>query len=127
VRCSDAERERTCSALRVAAGEARLSLDEVEERIAQVYRAHYRHQLAALTADLPAGAGAATGWRAIMAALWRQLALEAAILLGRGVEPNPRRRLVLAAVLTLVLVSMVAMTFHGLGGDGFEHHGLDHD
>jgi hypothetical protein len=126
VRCSDAERERTCSALRVAAGDGRLSLEEVEERIAEVYRARYQHELAVLTADLPAEAGLA-GWRAIGAAIWRQLALEASTLLGRGVALSPRRRLVLAVVVVLVFVSMLAMAFHGFGGDGVEHHGLDHD
>jgi hypothetical protein len=83
--------------------------------------------LADLTADLPAGAGPATGWRAIGSAIWRQLALEAAVLLGRAVEPNPRRRLVLAAALALVFVSMMVMAFHGFADDGFDHHGLDHD
>jgi hypothetical protein len=55
------------------------------------------------------------------------LALEASTLLGRGVALSPRRRLVLAVVVVLVLVSMLAMAFHGFGGDGVEHHGLDHD
>lgn len=127
VRCSDAERERTCQALHEAAGEGRLSLAEVEERIAKVYDARYRHELADLTADLPVGAGPATGWRAIVSAAWRQLRMEAVVLLGRAAEPHSRRRLVLATVLALVFVSMLVLAIHGFADDGFEHHGLDHD
>ncbi|MFL6121272.1 DUF1707 domain-containing protein [Actinophytocola sp.] len=127
VRCSDAERERTCATLHKAAGEGRLSLTEVEERIAKVYEARYRHELADLAADLPVETGPATGWRAVGVVVWRQLAVEAAVLLGRAGEPHPRRRVVLAAVLAVVFVSMLVMAFHGVADDGFGHHGLGHD
>jgi hypothetical protein len=127
VRCSDAERERTCAALHKAAGEGRLSLAEVEERIAKVYDARHRHELADITADLPAETGPATGWRAIGSVVWRQLTMEAAVLLGRAAEPNPRRRLVVAAVLALVFVSLLVLAVHGFADDGLAHHGFDHD
>ncbi|WP_433363789.1 DUF1707 SHOCT-like domain-containing protein [Actinoplanes sp. CA-142083] len=39
--------------VRTAMGEGRLTLDEGEERLAAVYRAVYRDDLAQLTADLP--------------------------------------------------------------------------
>ncbi len=54
LRASDAERERTAEVLHEAAGEGRLTLDELEERLAAAYAARYRHELPALTADLPA-------------------------------------------------------------------------
>ncbi len=54
VRASDAERERTAETLHAAAGEGRLSLEELEERLTAAYAARYRHELPALTADLPA-------------------------------------------------------------------------
>jgi hypothetical protein len=44
-RCSDAERERTCAVLHAAAGDGRLTLDEVEVRLAGVYAARHRHEL----------------------------------------------------------------------------------
>lgn len=53
VRASDAEREQVVSRLRDAMGEGRLTLAEGEERIAGVYAATYRDELAVFTADLP--------------------------------------------------------------------------
>ncbi len=126
VRCSDDERERTCSALHVAAGEGRLSLTEVEERIAEVYSARYRHELDALTADLPAADEPATGWQAIALSAWRQLNADVAALLGRGAEMTTRRRLVIASILALFMVSALVAAFHGFADDGLEHHGIDH-
>ena len=128
VRCSDAEREKTCSALHVAAGEGRLSLDEVDERIEKVFAARYRHELDDVIADLPVAPEAATGWPAIVTAVRRQLASEAAALLGRG-GVSARRRLVLALVTfatAFFVVSALLLAFHGVGGDGFEHHQFGH-
>lgn len=53
VRASDAEREETASAIRRAAGEGRLTMAELDERLASVYEAKMRHELAPLVADLP--------------------------------------------------------------------------
>jgi hypothetical protein len=61
LRASDAERERTAEALHAAAGEGRLTLEELDERLSAAYAARYRHELPALTADLPAATPAAPG------------------------------------------------------------------
>jgi hypothetical protein len=53
IRASDSEREQVAHILRTAMGEGRLTLDEGEERLAAVYQAVYRDDLAPLTADLP--------------------------------------------------------------------------
>jgi hypothetical protein len=54
VRASDAEREQTVELLRRHAGEGRLGLEELAERIDRAYRAATHEELAALTNDLPA-------------------------------------------------------------------------
>ncbi|HEV7899913.1 MAG TPA: DUF1707 domain-containing protein [Planosporangium sp.] len=53
VRASDAERERYAQIVRTAMSEGRLTLDEGEERLGQVYAAKYRDELSPLVADLP--------------------------------------------------------------------------
>jgi hypothetical protein len=55
VRASDAEREATVVRLRDAAGEGRLTFEELAERIEVTGRAVTRAELDRLTADLPAG------------------------------------------------------------------------
>jgi Domain of unknown function (DUF1707) len=55
VRASDAEREQIAQIVRDAMSEGRLSLEEGEERLAQVYAVKYRDELIPLTADLPDG------------------------------------------------------------------------
>jgi hypothetical protein len=50
-----ADRERTVGVLRAGFAEGRLSQDELDERVAQVYAARTYADLWALTADLPAG------------------------------------------------------------------------
>jgi len=54
LRASDADRERVTERLRTAAGEGRLSADELEERLDRAFRARTEAELAPLTADLPA-------------------------------------------------------------------------
>jgi hypothetical protein len=54
VRASDAEREATIARLRDAAGEGRLSLDELAERVEAADGARTRADLASLVRDLPA-------------------------------------------------------------------------
>lgn len=56
LRVSDADRERVAEHLRHAAGEGRLDVDELDERLAATFAARTRSDLDALTADLPAGA-----------------------------------------------------------------------
>jgi hypothetical protein len=53
VRASDAERDATVERLRDAAGEGRLTLEELADRIDVATRAVTRGELAALLADLP--------------------------------------------------------------------------
>ena len=61
LRVSDAERERVAQRLRLAAGEGRLTLEELDERVEAAYAARTGSDLAELTADLPeAGAYAST-------------------------------------------------------------------
>ena len=53
VRASDSEREEIVSELRGHAGEGRLSVDELDERIEAAYAAKTRRDLVALVKDLP--------------------------------------------------------------------------
>jgi hypothetical protein len=54
LRASDADRDRVAERLRAAAGEGRLSADELEERLEQAFAARTEAELAPLTVDLPA-------------------------------------------------------------------------
>lgn len=54
MRASDAERARTAQALTDALAEGRLTHEEADERLAACWAAKYDHELADLTADLPA-------------------------------------------------------------------------
>jgi len=64
-RAGDAEREQVAEKLRVAAGDGRVDLAELEERLERAYRAKTYSELDALLADLPdkrpTGALAASG------------------------------------------------------------------
>jgi len=53
-RAGDADREAVADRLRIAAGEGRIELWELDERLGQAYAARTYGQLAALVADLPA-------------------------------------------------------------------------
>ncbi len=53
VRASDRERELVIERLTLAVSRGRLSLSEFDERVAAVYRAETRTELARLTRDLP--------------------------------------------------------------------------
>jgi hypothetical protein len=53
LRCSDADREAVAEVLRMAAGDGRLSLEELEERLEQTYRARTYADLEPVLADLP--------------------------------------------------------------------------
>ena len=58
-RASDADRERVAERLRVAAGEGRLTAEELEERLERALSARTEEELTPLLADLPAPAPAA--------------------------------------------------------------------
>lgn len=53
LRCSDADREVVAEALRQAAGDGRLTLDELDERLDAAYRARTYRDLEPVVADLP--------------------------------------------------------------------------
>lgn len=55
LRCSDKDRERVASALREAAGEGRLTLSELEERLDATFKARTYGDLQPITHDLPQG------------------------------------------------------------------------
>lgn len=55
LRASDADRERVAEILREAAGEGRLTIEELDERLDQVYAARTYADLEPVTRDLPAG------------------------------------------------------------------------
>jgi len=57
MRASDADRDRAVDVLRVAAGVGRLTADELDQRLEAALSARTLGELAALTADLPAGPG----------------------------------------------------------------------
>jgi hypothetical protein len=59
LRASDADRERVAETLREAAGEGRLTMDELDERLDAVYAAKTYAELVPITHDLPEHSGAA--------------------------------------------------------------------
>jgi hypothetical protein len=59
LRASHQDRDRVVEVLRVAAGDGRLTAEELDERLEVALTARTYAELAALTADLPAGAGPA--------------------------------------------------------------------
>lgn len=56
IRASDAERERIATRIQQASTEGRLTLQETEQRLGDVYAATYVDELAGFVADLPAEA-----------------------------------------------------------------------
>jgi hypothetical protein len=130
VRCSTTDRETVAARLHEAAGEGRLTMDEVEERLTAVYAARHQHELDALTADLPE---TDTGWRATAARLWSSLLAQLAVLLGRAPARSKRHRMLIAltTIAALVLLGGIAALMidgltdggghHGFGGPGVEH------
>jgi DUF1707 SHOCT-like domain len=63
LRASDADRERTAELLRQAAGDGRLDVDELEERLGTVYATRTQAELEALVADVVAPDDRARGPR----------------------------------------------------------------
>lgn len=55
LRCSDVDRERVAEALRQAAGDGRLTLTELEERLDATFKARTYGDLQPITSDLPQG------------------------------------------------------------------------
>lgn len=66
IRASDADRERVAEILRQAAGDGRLTMEELDERLDAVYAAKTYAELEPITKDLPqAGGGPATAPAAV--------------------------------------------------------------
>jgi hypothetical protein len=57
LRASHADRDKVVEILRIAAGDGRLTADELDQRLEAALTARTYQELAALTADLPAAAG----------------------------------------------------------------------
>ena len=81
LRASDADRERTATALRDAAAAGRLSADELEERLETAFGARDHSQLAALVADLPRESRPAPGGPPVRLTYQRQVFVGAAVLM----------------------------------------------
>ena len=60
LRASDADRERVAETLRQAAGDGRLTMDELDERLDAVYAAKTYAELVPITQDLPDQSGASS-------------------------------------------------------------------
>jgi hypothetical protein len=60
LRASDADRERVAEVLREAAGDGRLTMDELDERLDAVYKAKTYAELEPITHDLPASTDGST-------------------------------------------------------------------
>ena len=109
VRASDAEREAVVAALHRAVGEGRLTADEAGDRVATVYVARFRAELAGSLADLPDTRGPASppmsdplSWQA----LWTQLVWRARVVLDgpAATRPTPRQQRLVAAVVGLAVL-----------------------
>ncbi|WP_410628487.1 DUF1707 domain-containing protein [Amycolatopsis sp. cmx-8-4] len=132
IRCSDGEREQTRSRLAQAAGEGRITVEELDDRLALVAGARFRHELDAVAADLPRPESQAArerpGWLPILATARRQLSADATLLVGRGQVAVSRRRrwavFVAAVAVALIFTALVLATVHGFGDEGFDHHEL---
>lgn len=99
IRAGDADRERVATTVQTAGAEGRLTLEEVEERLADVYRARFTDELTVLTADLPRPAPPRPGFPLTLAALRRYPAL----------------RLHLAVVAAISVVAIVRWVVLGAG------------
>ncbi|MEU0794595.1 DUF1707 domain-containing protein [Amycolatopsis sp. NPDC005961] len=99
IRAADADRERVATTVQTAGSEGRLTLEEVEERLAHVYSARFTDELTELTADLPRPVPARPGFPLTRAALRRYPAL----------------RLHLAVVVAIAVVAIVRWAVLGAG------------
>ncbi|WP_165988947.1 DUF1707 domain-containing protein [Streptomyces sp. YIM 98790] len=87
LRASDADREAVAERLRDAAAEGRIDLEELQERLDQVFAAKTYGELEPVTADLPADPAAVAG-RALQAA--RQAAAQQPLLIKGGMHGTSR-------------------------------------
>lgn len=126
IRASDADRETISTVLHQAAAAGMLTLAEVDERLASLYTARFRHELDALTDDLPAevtstsagytGATVRDSLRAVGVAVLGLILALASI-----ARRHPRITATIGLVLVAALV--VLMAFGGPETGGHELHG----
>src|ERR1700729_647607 len=88
LRVSHEDRDRVAEALRVAAGDGRLSSDELDERLERALTARTYDDLAVLVADLPPAGNA------LAPVPGAQLPGPLAAVLGGGVAPAPAKELI---------------------------------
>ncbi|HEX3965346.1 MAG TPA: DUF1707 domain-containing protein [Trebonia sp.] len=88
LRVSHEDRDQVAEALRVAAGDGRLSSDELDERLERALTARTYDELAVLVADLPPAGNA------LALAPGTQLPGPLAAVLGGGVAPAPAKELI---------------------------------
>lgn len=119
LRASDAERLAVAEVLQDAVGRGLLTPAEGSDRTAAAWAAVYRHQLPPLTSDLPPTTPAAD------APSWGQQAQHRALrlwtmLLAAVTSMTPKRRLIAATVLVILVAALVGF---GLFDSGDGDHG----
>jgi hypothetical protein len=97
IRASDAEREAVADRLRAAATEGRLTISEMDDRLAEVYAATLRAQLEPLVVDLPVPPSSAPG--------------RAGVGSGRGFPMGDQLLLVVHAVLVVAVASAMLVSW----------------
>jgi hypothetical protein len=118
VRASDREREDAVGALHAAGVAGRLTLEEIDQRVAAAYAARFRHELNILTTDLPArsAAHAPSGWVAVWNGVLRQ---SQATLLGTTPDfdavPSRSQHVVGVLAVLAVLVWLALWVLIGFG------------
>jgi hypothetical protein len=113
LRASDADRDQAAELVKAAMSDGMLTFAEGDERLGAVYRARYRHELAAVTADLPvseparADASLPELLRNVAALLWARYRVAAVVI--------P----LLLFVAMMAAVGVVWAALHDLGGYGY--------
>lgn len=88
LRCSDVDRERVAEALRQAAGDGRLTLTELEERLDATFNARTYGDLQPITRDLPQGPYPLPGGNSV--GRWQRGEAAPAVGLRPGMQPGAR-------------------------------------
>lgn len=114
-RASDADREQAARVIHEAAGLGMLRLDETEERLAAVYAAQFRPELATLVADLPVTDSTPGTSRTVVERL-RQLAA-LLVMLVVAAAGWARQHRVAAVLIGLVVAGLVAALVVAFGVD----------